>query len=571
MQEKSLYSLGLGIGKLLKFVFGLLIIINVLSFNRTGAFDYKSFCIQVIFCALFFLAGIGIIKDQLSIAKNYLNNIIILFVCLNLISFIASPYKIASGIKLFDVFIYAGVYFIFLSAFSSIADINRFINVLVFSLFLTSAHGVLQHFKFDFLRISNQAVFSAFINPNFFAGFLAISLPFAWGKLFMAKKNLKELFYSFACLVIILTLILTGSKGGILTGILGTSFFLALSICAFLQTRIVKHPYRQRFLIVTLILTIVLVIALGGIFLWCVHGKDVLASLKERHLIGQVVLKMIKDSPLKGRGIGTFALFAPLYKEGLFHHEQFIRHAWNEFLELWAELGILGMIAFITILTLASLSTLKLIFRNNQDRDERIIGISGLSSLWAGIVLNLGEVNLRIVYLGIYFWLSLAILAKIRELNLKNPIFQIRLSPFGKGVGFVTVIALFLFSLKYAFTPLIMYKAYENRPLSSTGEEDFDQALEHFEKAIQDDPQSISAYNNLGNVYLYLGDIDKAIEYYRKAIDMNSRYVSAHYNLGYVYYLQGRILEAYKQFELCLKLNPKDIDSFFMLKRRILY
>jgi tetratricopeptide (TPR) repeat protein len=52
------------------------------------------------------------------------------------------------------------------------------------------------------------------------------------------------------------------------------------------------------------------------------------------------------------------------------------------------------------------------------------------------------------------------------------------------------------------------------------------------------------AYNNIGAVYIDLGDYDKAEKSFRNAIDLNPRDIRPHYNLGYMYFVKGdRILQ----------------------------
>jgi O-antigen ligase len=561
--------------KILQFIFSLLILANVFSFNRTEAFDYKTLHIQIIFCALFFLAGIGIINGRLAIAKNYLNKIILGFFLLNLAYFLCSPYKIASGIQFSHTFIYVGLYFIFLNTFVTARQLNRFSGLLVLSLTLVSVYAILQYFRFDPLKLTNQQVFATFINPNFFSAFLAVNFPHALGKLFLCGGAFKKIIYFSVCLTVLAALVFSGSQAGLIGWLSGLFFFLWLNLLLFLHMQCKKRKISRKFLI-SLYIFVFFIILLSGYIFRDVYSQGMRASLEERQPIWRATLNMIKAHPLKGVGLGTFVLFLPAYKQPYFSSEQFIRHAWNEFLELWAELGPLGLITFIALLVFISFSSLKLIFNPEMNRQIRVICISGLSSLWAGIILNLGEINLRILYLGIYFWLNLALLSKIRELNLKIPPSQIRLPPLTKGLSFVVIMVLSLFLLKYAFTPLAMYKAYDNKFPSSFGtefakEDNLNQARQYFEKLVEIKPNALGAYNNLGNIYLYAGDLDKAMDYYKKALEVNPHYLAANYNLGYAYFLEGKIKEAYGQFALCLRIDPREPYSFFMLRKKILY
>jgi tetratricopeptide (TPR) repeat protein len=57
-------------------------------------------------------------------------------------------------------------------------------------------------------------------------------------------------------------------------------------------------------------------------------------------------------------------------------------------------------------------------------------------------------------------------------------------------------------------------------------------ALFHFKRAVEVDPNSADAYDNLGVVYARLGQWPNAIAAYRKAIEIDPDYANAHFNMG---------------------------------------
>jgi len=63
------------------------------------------------------------------------------------------------------------------------------------------------------------------------------------------------------------------------------------------------------------------------------------------------------------------------------------------------------------------------------------------------------------------------------------------------------------------------------------------QAIEMFTRAGDDFmyQQRFDAYNNLGNVYFFLGQHQKALEAYRKALQVFPQYTPAHENMGMTY------------------------------------
>ncbi|MCM8778592.1 MAG: O-antigen ligase family protein [Candidatus Omnitrophica bacterium] len=533
--------------KIIQLCFIILIFVNIFSFNRTGEFDYKSLYLETVSAVLFLIWCLGLLLGKVHFKNSNLDLLVLIFFFINLISFLFSPYKLASAVQFYQVFIYTGIYFAFLSAFRDLEDIQRFINFLSLSIIFVSLYGILQYFGYDPLRLSHKGILiSTFVNKNFLGGVLAINLPFCFANLFLTKR----FFYFWGFLAVIYALILTGSKGGIFVGFMGIFLYFLFYFVTIKD----KIPILRRKGFSILLILIIFIILVRS----SAYTHDSLMSLKERFPFWRLSLRMVKEHPFKGTGIGNFVLFAPYYKGSIFHPEQFIRHSWNEFLQVWVELGFVGFLIFIILSILAFFSGFRFIFQCVGETTLKSLSLAGLTSLFSGILLNLGEINLRIVYLGIYFWINLAILSKIREIKKDISIFTFRFSPLLKGI----LCSLFIFGifslLKFSLTPLWMLRVQKNNKPTLD--------IDNLEKKIKD-----TDYNNLGNLCLLKGDIDKAEKCYQRILAINPRSPSANYNLGYLYFLQGKIKEAYERFSFCLKINPCDTEAYFMIKKNILY
>ena len=83
-----------------------------------------------------------------------------------------------------------------------------------------------------------------------------------------------------------------------------------------------------------------------------------------------------------------------------------------------------------------------------------------------------------------------------------------------------------------------------------------DEAMVHYQKALEIKPDSAETHYNLGNVLLQQGKVDEAIAQYQKALEINPDYAETHYNLGNALLKKGRVDEAISQYQMALQINP---------------
>lgn len=91
----------------------------------------------------------------------------------------------------------------------------------------------------------------------------------------------------------------------------------------------------------------------------------------------------------------------------------------------------------------------------------------------------------------------------------------------------------------------------------------FDEAIATFQKALKEEPQSAVTYNLLGMAYRFKfnqvrnQELKKQeIEAFKKAVDIDPTYWVALINLGATYYYMGEKAKAAPLFKKALSLNP---------------
>ena len=84
-----------------------------------------------------------------------------------------------------------------------------------------------------------------------------------------------------------------------------------------------------------------------------------------------------------------------------------------------------------------------------------------------------------------------------------------------------------------------------------------DEAIVHYQKALQIKPDYAEAHNNLGNTLLKMGNVDEAITHYQKALQINPDHVQTQNNLAWVLATcpQASLRNGNKAVELAQRAN----------------
>ena len=83
-----------------------------------------------------------------------------------------------------------------------------------------------------------------------------------------------------------------------------------------------------------------------------------------------------------------------------------------------------------------------------------------------------------------------------------------------------------------------------------------DEAITHYQKALQISPDDAAAHYNLGNALLQKRNVDEAITHYQKALQIRPDHAAAHINLGNALIKKGSVDEAITHYQLALQIKP---------------
>jgi O-antigen ligase len=239
-------------------------------------------------------------------------------------------------------------------------------TIIIFG-FLLAVFGLTQSFTspnrvFWVRELSQSTAFGPFINRHHFAGYMELTIALPLGLLFAGgvDRDIKFI-YLFAAGLMGVALVMTNSRGGIISLVTELVFLVAVAGVRKHQKR---HESERGQLsdnaAVRAALTLVLIVAVfGGVLL--LGGEGALSRFvgtvntddptTGRAHFWNVTLDIIKAHPVIGTGLGAFGVVYTRYdsRNGLFRLEQ----AHNDYLQVLSDGGIVGAVlglAFIIIL-----------------------------------------------------------------------------------------------------------------------------------------------------------------------------------------------------------------------------
>ncbi len=242
-------------------------------------------------------------------------------------------------------------------------------------------------------ELAQSTAFGPFINRHHFAGYMELTIALPLGLIFAgAIEAEKKFVYLFAALLMGVALVMTGSRGGIIS-LIAEVIFLAL-VGGFRRSerkRVERKSKRAAgaALRTALALTLTLVmfatvVMLGGEgalsrFVGTVNAEDPTTG---RAHFWSVTMDIIKDYPLIGTGLGAFSLAYTRYdtRNGLFRLEQ----VHNDYLQVLSDGGLIG--SGLALFFVVALFRRAFAVRESRDNFRRGVCIGATAGCFAVLV-----------------------------------------------------------------------------------------------------------------------------------------------------------------------------------------
>jgi len=568
-------------------------------------YSYKLLFLQFVGGFLLLILSIKIILKNSKDSFTLLLFPIILYLAANVFSYLISEYQNLSLFVLSKKFAFLSLFFIIIFNFP-LRKISKLINIWIFTAAIVSIYGIFQFLGIDFLNLYKDwfkgyyQIFSTAGNPNFLAGYLAITFPFLISYVLTTKKKILKIVIPMMGLFMFTCLILTFSRSGYLAFIISIFIFIILYL---IFKKVGNKSYPSSKIIFSLCMLIMVIIIISSTVLsYNPYLKyKIICMVTQRSArihIWEGAIRMIAKKPLGGFGLGTFVVNFPDYRPKIllrFHPPKvaYIKHAHNHFLEVWTEAGLWGIFSFFVLILIPIFTGIKYILKKGIKYSKGLICISAVSSFIGMISINLVNVNMHYPIEGMFFWVLIGIiyLLIVDDFKLK----RFKFKKFGI-LFFVMFILLSFVMFKEAFKSLpyidrknhnfdLIFQDFkhENINLENLKENDkftpmdyyklgnfyakekeWTKAIKYYNEAIKRRKNFISAYNNLGNSYYYDSKFKKTIQTYETALSIAENQTIL-YNLGTVYFCHGYIRQALDTMEKVLSINPNNYKARYLI------
>jgi len=297
-------------------------------------------------------------------------------------------------------------------------------TIMIFG-FLLAIFGLTQSFtsptKVYWMRELNQSTaFGPFINRHHFAGYMELTIALPLGLLFAgAVDKEKRLLFIFIAGLMGVALVMTASRGGIIS-LIAEILFFAVVTAIFRKHSEERHRRKSRLKAVGVRLALagvllfglfIGVLTLGGemslnrLIVDSVNTNDPTTG---RAHFWSVTLQIIKAHPLIGTGLGAFGVVYTKFdtRNGLFRLEQ----AHNDYLQVLSDGGIIGAalaLAFVGLLFYRAF-----VRAGSNDDFRRGVALASLGGCFAVLVHSFFDFTLHTTSNALLF-LVLAALATV--------------------------------------------------------------------------------------------------------------------------------------------------------------
>lgn len=285
-------------------------------------------------------------------------------------------------------------------------------------------------------------------------------------------------------------------------------------------------------------------------------------------------IEMISDQPLIGVGVGQWPVIYPMYHDRrafdvILNETTTLKHLHNEYLELFANYGLIGYIFIIWVFISSALMLLRVLKSNRNTANALIIFLSLLGFL----IESFFSFPIKAYYPMLFVIIMLALLSHIYDLSyLNGKTYKYR---YDKNTVVKKYIVNIFFAFLMIFSVVIFYFSYswalseKYREYAYVFERNHDYGLA--KSAAMRSKNYLSFLPDIQNIVgtseLNLGNYKKAIESLMKSINYQPYQSNALFNLSLAYRSLNNFQKELEVLETLTKINPNHFRAHAAMAR----
>ena len=585
----------------------------------------KEFTLEaLVIIGLMFWAFKMISREEIKFTPAPLNLPVLSFIAMCTLSLIWSD-TFFTSLKELPLFLSGPLlYLVIVNNIRGEKQISRIISAVIIVGAALGLYGIFQYNNIDFsfwVPIAGRnKIFGLFGNVGYFAGYIVLPLSLSIPLFLAAKSRKRKILLLIGILLMGTTLIVTLSR----SSYAAFGFSLLFMFLLFLLTRGKNFIKENNKLFVIVLIVIITISFLFIIPTPLSKPGTVISEIKARISITGITNTfssggrgtiwkftgmMIKDRPILGSGIGTYKYNTFRYQAKFFEQGDnrtiytygFAEKAHNEYLQLWAELGIIGLAIFLwIIITYFNYGIRYLKREKDKQRQGIMIGLMGGivaflvdSFFWFPLHLS-SNLSLFWLFIGLATVMGLEKDAGSVSKSRRSSIYKF------KPALYIVIILLTIFLCITVARPF-MARINWYYGFREVEKENWEKAIDIYEVALKWDPYAGGLYYDMGKIfmirelygtalkyfkesekyfdlrglpqnlaiiYLAKGETDKAITELKRAISYQLREGTMpplYIELGNTYLKLERYDEAESAFKDALKIDPNLVGAHYRL------
>lgn len=352
------------------------------------------------------------LEGKVSFTRTPLDYPILAFLALAVISTIFSIYRHDSILELYKIVNYILIYYLVVNKINTREKIKRTAVVIIGVGSLLSIIGLI-HYLGGLTDRSTHFLLSTYVNHNHIAGYLELAIPLSIGMLFMLRDKGKKMIMAYCAIIMVVALVLTMSRGG-WTGFVGSLLVIGILLAK-------RGLYSKKLCVgLSFVLIVGFTVTIIGLNPLIERLSTAEEIRKDPYTYGSRMrtwhgtLRMIKDHPFTGTGIGTFVTSFPGYRLSGMDGLHVYTH--NDYLQVVSEMGVFAL-GIIIWLVFGTLRTGFKTFLRTRSTLKQGISLGATAGIVAIVIHSFVDFNLHIPANAILFTVVVALLMSSANLN----------------------------------------------------------------------------------------------------------------------------------------------------------